>query len=111
MVPCSLDPITGFYRDGCCNTGPDDHGLHVVCIRVTAEFLSFSASRGNDLGTPLPQFGYPGLNPGDQWCLCAARWQEAFEAGHAPKVMLKSTHMAALQVVSLDDLRSFAADD
>lgn len=111
MVPCSLDPVTGFYRDGCCNTGPDDHSLHVVCIRATAEFLTFSASRGNDLGTPLPEFGFPGLNPGDQWCLCAARWQEAFEAGCAPQVVLKATHMAALQLVRLEDLQGFATDE
>ena len=106
LEPCSFDPVTGFYRDGCCSTGADDAGAHVVCARVTAEFLEFSKSAGNDLSTP--QFGFAGLQPGDQWCLCAARWQEAFEAGMAPEVVLEATHMRALEWVNLDDLRRHA---
>ena len=107
---CSEDPMTGFFRDGCCNTSPEDLGLHTVCVRVTAEFLEFSKSRGNDLSTPMPEFGFPGLQPGDQWCLCAARWQEALKAGAAPKVVLTATHAAALKVVKLADLKRFALD-
>ncbi len=110
LVPCSEQPLTGFFRDGCCNTAPEDLGLHVVCTRVTAEFLEFSKSRGNDLSTPVPEFGFPGLKPGDQWCLCAARWQEALEAGAAPRVVLQATHAAALRVVSLADLKRHALD-
>jgi uncharacterized protein (DUF2237 family) len=106
LEPCSFDPLTGFYRDGCCNTGSDDAGAHVVCARVTAEFLEFSKQAGNDLSTP--QFGFGGLQPGDQWCLCAGRWQEAFEAGMAPDVVLEATHMRALEWVNLDDLRRHA---
>ena len=107
LQPCSLDPLTGFYRDGCCNTGADDLGVHAVCARVTAEFLEFSKAAGNDLSTP--QTGFPGLKPGDQWCLCAARWAEALEAGVAPPVVLESTHACVLEWVSLDDLRAHAA--
>lgn len=110
LLPCSEKPLTGFFRDGCCNTAPEDFGLHVVCVRVTAEFLAFSSARGNDLSTPHPEFGFPGLNPGDQWCLCAARWQEALQAGAAPKVILQSTHAGALRVVKLADLKRFALD-
>ena len=110
LAPCSERPLTGFFRDGCCNTAPEDHGLHTVCTRVTAEFLEFSRARGNDLSTPLPQFGFPGLKPGDQWCLCAARWQEALEAGAAPKVILQATHAATLRVVKLSDLKAYAID-
>jgi len=110
LVPCSSQPLTGFFRDGCCNTAPEDLGLHVVCTRVTAEFLEFSRSRGNDLTTPVPEFGFAGLKPGDQWCLCAARWQEALEAGVAPRVVLQATHAAALRVVSLADLKKHALD-
>jgi uncharacterized protein (DUF2237 family) len=110
LQPCSEEPMTGFFRDGCCNTSPEDLGRHVVCCRVTAEFLEFSKARGNDLSTPMPQFGFPGLKPGDQWCLCAARWQEAFEAGKAPHVVLQATHAAALKVVKLKDLKQFALD-
>ncbi len=110
LVPCSDDPMTGFFRDGCCNTSSEDVGLHVVCTRVTAEFLEFSRARGNDLTTPHPEFGFPGLRPGDQWCLCAARWQEALEAGAAPRVVLQSTHAAALRVVKLADLKNYALD-
>lgn len=108
LVPCSLDPLTGFYRDGCCNTGADDLGVHTVCVRVTEDFLVFSASRGNDLSTPRPELGFGGLKAGDQWCLCAPRWQEAFEAGSAPAVVLESTHIASLEWVRLDDLSEHA---
>lgn len=110
LVPCSEEPVTGFFRDGCCNTSPEDLGRHVVCVRVTADFLEYSKSRGNDLSTAAPEFGFPGLKPGDQWCLCAARWQEALEAGKAPRVMLQATHAAALKVVKLADLKRFALD-
>jgi uncharacterized protein (DUF2237 family) len=110
LQPCSEEPLTGFFRDGCCNTSPEDLGRHVVCVRVTAEFLEFSRARGNDLITPMPQFQFPGLKPGDQWCLCAARWQEAFEAGKAPRVVLQATHAAALKVVKLADLKKHALD-
>ena len=110
LKPCSEEPMTGFFRDGCCNTSPEDLGRHVVCVRVTAEFLEFSRSRGNDLSTPMPEYGFPGLQPGDQWCLCAARWQEALQANAAPRVVLQSTHAAALQVVKLADLKQYALD-
>jgi uncharacterized protein (DUF2237 family) len=110
LATCSEEPMTGFFRDGCCNTSDEDLGRHVVCVRLTAEFLEFSKSRGNDLTTPMPQFGFPGLQPGDQWCLCAARWQEAFEAGKAPRVVLQATHAAALKIVKLNDLKRFALD-
>jgi len=105
LVPCSLDPLTGFYRNGCCDTGAGDVGIHVVCAEMTAEFLAFSVSRGNDLVTPVPQFGFPGLRPGDRWCLCVERWKEAYEAGVAPPVILESTHMSALEFVSLEELQ------
>jgi hypothetical protein len=108
IEPCSLDPLTGFFRDGCCNTDEHDRGLHVVCTRVTAEFLEFSRARGNDLITARPEFSFPGLKPGDQWCLCAMRWKEAFEAGLAPPVVLQATHERALDVVTLEQLRSRA---
>lgn len=107
LQPCSTDPLTGFYRDGCCNTGTDDLGVHTVCARMTEEFLRFSKERGNDLSTPRP--GFPGLRPGDRWCLCASRWQEAVEAGMAPEVVLESTHAASLEWVSLGDLRRHEA--
>ena len=110
LLPCSESPVTGFFRDGCCNTSKEDIGMHVVCVRVTREFLEFSRFRGNDLSTPMPEFGFPGLNPGDQWCLCAARWQEAQEAGAAPRVVLQATHAAALKVVRLEDLKKYALD-
>ena len=110
LEPCSLDPVTGFFRDGCCNTGPLDVGRHVVCIRATAKFLEFSRARGNDLVTPRPEHGFPGLKPGDRWCLCAARWKEALEAGLAPPVVLAATHEAALQTVRLADLKRHAVD-
>lgn len=110
LLPCSEEPMTGFFRDGCCNTAPEDLGRHVVCVRVTADFLAYSKSRGNDLSTPAPEFGFPGLQPGDQWCLCAARWQEALQAGKAPKVVLQATHAAALKIVKLADLKKHALD-
>jgi uncharacterized protein (DUF2237 family) len=110
LALCSEQPLTGFFRDGCCNTAKEDLGLHAVCTRVTAEFLEFSRSRGNDLSTPHPEFGFPGLKPGDQWCLCAARWQEALEAGAPPRVVLQATHAAALRVVKLADLKKHALD-
>ena len=99
LEPCNFDPLTGFYRDGCCNTGAEDVGVHTVCTRVTAEFLDFSASVGNDLSTPQPDFGFLGLQPGDQWCLCAPRWQQALEAGVAPPVVLDATHAGTLEWV------------
>jgi uncharacterized protein len=107
---CSLKPMTGFYRDGCCDTGAEDFGSHTVCVVVTAEFLNFSVSRGNDLSTPLPEFGFPGLNPGDRWCLCAPRWQEALQANQAPRLVLRATHEGALTYCSLADLKRFAMD-
>jgi uncharacterized protein (DUF2237 family) len=107
---CSLNPTTGFYRTGCCETGAEDVGVHTVCVEVTREFLAFSKSRGNDLSTPLPGFGFPGLKPGDRWCLCAARWQEALDAGAAPRVVLGATHEATLEIVRLADLKRFALD-
>ncbi len=110
LASCSEEPMTGFFRDGCCNTSPEDLGRHVVCCRVTADFLEFSKSRGNDLSTPMPEFGFPGLKPGDQWCLCAARWQEALDAGKAPKVVIQATHAAALKIVNLADLKKHALD-
>ena len=104
---CSHDPLTGYYRNGCCDTGPGDMGVHTVCAIMTAEFLSFSKEAGNDLSTPMPEYGFDGLKPGDHWCLCASRWQEAFLAGKAPKVRLESTHMATLEWASLQDLRKY----
>lgn len=108
LMPCSIEPLTGFYRDACCNTGPEDLGLHVVCAEMTQEFLAFSAAVGNDLSTPQPMYGFPGLLPGDRWCLCASRWQQAFEAGVAPPVILASTHEASLDICRLEDLQANA---
>jgi uncharacterized protein (DUF2237 family) len=110
LEPCSVEPRTGFYRDGCCNTGPEDLGLHVVCARMTVDFLAFSTELGNDLSTPQPETGFPGLKPGDRWCLCAGRWREALDAGVAPPVVLSATHEEALAVVEQDDLKRFAID-
>jgi uncharacterized protein (DUF2237 family) len=110
LLSCSEDPLTGFLRDGCCNTSDQDAGSHTVCIQVSAEFLQYSRFRGNDLSTPVPEFGFPGLQPGDRWCLCAPRWLEAYEQEMAPKVFLTRTHLRALEVVSLKILREFAAD-
>ena len=110
LAECSVKPLTGFYRDGCCNTGGDDRGVHSVCALMTREFLEFSRGRGNDLSTPMPDFGFPGLKDGDRWCLCAARWREALQAGCAPRVVLAATHERTLDFVSLDDLKKYAAD-
>jgi uncharacterized protein (DUF2237 family) len=110
LADCCNNPVTGFFRDGCCNTGPEDHGAHVVCVQVTKEFLEFSVARGNDLSTPMPDFGFPGLNPGDRWCLCAARWREALNAGMAPSVVLTATHERALDYVTLEALKKYALD-
>ena len=109
LAACSFDPKTGFFRDGCCNTGPHDHGLHTVCAIMTADFLAFSKRRGNDLSTPRPEYDFPGLKAGDRWCLCAARWREAHEAGCAPLVVLQATHEATLAVVPLDALQAHKA--
>ncbi|MEL6543023.1 MAG: DUF2237 domain-containing protein [Myxococcota bacterium] len=108
LESCCTNPMTGWFRDGCCNTDERDRGLHVVCAEMTDEFLEFSKEQGNDLSTPRPEFNFPGLKAGDKWCLCAARWQEAFEAGAAPQVILEATHEKALEVCDLDDLRAFA---
>lgn len=110
LAPCSERPKTGFFRDGCCNTSPDDHGAHVVCARMTAEFLAFSRASGNDLSTPAPQAGFPGLQPGNRWCLCADRWKEALAAGCAPPVFLASTHERVLDIVSFEQLARHALD-
>lgn len=107
---CSTDPVTGFYRTGCCHTGPEDAGSHTVCCEVTAEFLAFSKLSGNDLSTPRPEYGFEGLMPGDRWCLCAARWKEAFEAGSAPRVILRATNEATLEIVRLAELKPYAID-
>ena len=110
LAVCSEEPLTGFYRTGCCETGPDDRGVHTVCAIMTAEFLSFSQARGNDLSTPRPEFDFSGLKPGDRWCLCAARWLEAFEAGMAPGVVLGATNAATLAIVPLEALTAHAVD-
>jgi uncharacterized protein (DUF2237 family) len=107
---CSIKPMTGFFRNGCCDTSADDVGSHTVCVVMTAELLAFSKSRGNDLSTPAPAYGFAGLNPGDRWCLCAPRWQEAFKAGQAPRVVLRATHRAALGYCALADLKRHAID-
>jgi uncharacterized protein len=107
---CSVKPITGFFRNGCCDTSAEDRGSHTVCAVMTAEFLAFSKARGNDLSTPVPEFGFPGLKPGDRWCLCAPRWQEALEAGQAPRVALRATHEGALDHCALEDLKRHAVD-
>ncbi len=110
LQSCSLDPMTGFLRNGCCQVTEEDIGNHGVCVRLTAEFLTFSKSRGNDLSTPRPEYHFAGLKPGQQWCLCSARWQEAFEAGCAPQVVLAATSAAALEFVRLKDLEKYAID-
>lgn len=107
---CSTEPLTGFFRDGCCNTGGEDFGSHTVCVQVTGEFLAFSRAKGNDLSTPRPELGFPGLEAGDGWCICAARWLEAYRAGKAPKVWLARTHRRALEIVALEWLREHALD-
>ena len=110
LISCSEDPITGFYRDGCCNTSDGDIGSHTVCIQVTQEFLEYSRFRGNNLSTPMPDFGFPGLAEGDRWCLCASRWLEAFEQGMAPNVFLTRTHKRALDIIDLSKLKQHAVD-
>lgn len=108
LIPCSTDPLTGFFRDGSCRTCAEDAGLHTVCAEMTEAFLQFSTMRGNDLVTPRPEWGFPGLAPGDRWCLCAARWREAYEAGCAPPVILRATHQRALEIVPIEQLREHA---
>jgi uncharacterized protein len=108
LEACCTSPMTGFYRDGLCRTGGQDFGSHVICAEITSEFLEFTKSRGNDLSTPVPESNFPGLKPGDRWCLCASRWQEALDVGVAPPVILSATHPRALEVVSLDDLKKHA---
>ena len=110
LIPCSLDPVTGFFRNGCCETGPDDLGLHTVCAVMTAEFLAFSRAAGNDLSTPMPQYGFKGLKPGDRWCLCAPRWKEALDAGLAPPVILEATHEETLAITPLGVLKDHAVE-
>jgi uncharacterized protein len=110
LASCSVRPVTGFFRNGCCDTAPQDLGSHTVCAVMTAEFLAFSRARGNDLSTPRPEFGFPGLKPGDRWCLCAPRWQEAFQAGHAPRVVLQATEQGALDYCELEVLKRHAID-
>lgn len=111
LEPCSHDPLTGFYRNGCCDTGREDVGLHLVCIRATRDFLAFSKAVGNDLSTPMPQYEFPGLQAGDRWCLCVERWQQAHQAGKAPKVVLASTHISTLEFVELEVLEQFADEE
>lgn len=110
LQSCCTDPMTGFYRDGYCRTGMGDHGVHTVCAIMTEEFLAFSKSAGNDLSTPIPQYQFPGLVAGDKWCLCASRWQEAYDAGMAPQVVLESTHMSSVEFCNMDALKEFAVD-
>jgi uncharacterized protein (DUF2237 family) len=108
LQPCCLSPVTGFYRTGRCDTGPEDVGLHIVCAQLTEEFLDFSAAQGNDLLTPSPEHGFPGLKPGDRWCLCVLRWKQALDAGLAPPVVLEATHISALEFVELEELQAHA---
>lgn len=110
LEDCCTDPMAGYFRDGCCSTGPGDFGLHILCAEMTEEFLTFSQMAGNDLSTPMPEFHFPGLKPGDRWCLCVQRWTEALEAGIAPPVALSATHVSTLEFVDLDDLKTHALD-
>jgi uncharacterized protein len=110
LESCSSDPVTGFFRNGCCDTSAEDAGSHTVCVVTTTAFLAFSKARGNDLSPPMPQWGFPGLTPGDRWCLCAPRWQEAFAAGQAPRVVLRATHEGALEFCTLAELKRYAVD-
>jgi len=110
LVACSYDPLTGYFRDGCCNTDASDHGSHLVCVRLTKAFLEFSATRGNDLTTPRPEYRFSGLEPGDRWCLCASRWREALEEGVAPPVILDATHSGALKFVTIEQLQAHRFD-
>jgi len=111
LQPCSMDPLTGWYRDGCCAAGETDDGKHLVCAEVTDEFLAFSKSAGNDLSSPRPEYGFPGLQPGDRWCLCATRWDEARQAGFAPPIVLEATNARATDLVALGHLQAHAADE
>lgn len=110
LIACSMNPVTGFYRNGCCDTGPEDRGLHTVCAVMTNEFLEFSKEMGNDLSTPIPAYGFPGLKEGDRWCLCALRWLEAYENGMAPKVVLEATHQLVLEFLPFEELKKFQVD-
>ncbi len=110
LEECSCNPLTGFTRNGCCESGPEDLGSHTICVQVTKEFLEFSRFRGNNLSTPIPEYNFPGLKPNDRWCLCAARWKEAFEHDAAPRVIMLATNQKALEIVSLKDLKAFAVD-
>lgn len=110
LIPCSTSPMTGFYRDGCCATGPEDRGVHTVCALMSDDFLDFSKSQGNDLSTPRPDYGFDGLKAGDYWCLCAMRWEQARQAGKAPKIKLAATNRVTLALVPLDVLRAYALD-
>lgn len=110
LEPCCYEPITGFFRDGYCHTGPGDSGVHTVCAVMTKEFLKYSFEQGNDLSTPRPDMQFPGLKPGDRWCLCASRWKEAFDAGMAPKIRLESTHASTLEFANIEDLKACAAE-
>lgn len=110
LEDCSCDPMTGFFRDGKCNTCGDDHGMHTVCVVMTEEFLEFSKSRGNDLSTPIPLYDFPGLQAGDRWCLCLPRWIEAYNAGMAPQIVLEATHMSAIEHISIETLKEYAVD-
>jgi len=111
LVPCSFEPLTGWFRDGCCETGPNDRGRHLVCAVMTDEFLAFSKACGNDLSTPVPQYNFPGLKAGDKWCLCLDRWREAHRAGKAPQIIAEATHQVALERVPLETLMKFAVKD
>ena len=110
LEACSFDPVTGFFRSGCCETSEQDTGSHTVCAIMTEEFLQFSKSKGNDLSTPVPAFDFPGLNSGDRWCLCAARWLEAYEANSAPSIIAKATHIRALEIIPMEEIKEFAID-
>ncbi len=110
LEACSFDPVTGFFRSGCCETSEQDTGSHTVCAIMTEEFLKFSKSKGNDLSTPVPAFGFPGLNSGDRWCLCAARWLEAYEAGSAPSIIARATHRRALEIIPMEAMKEFSLD-
>ncbi len=110
LQTCSESPVTGWFRDGCCNTGPGDMGLHLICVEVTEEFLEFSVEQGNDLVTPMPMYDFPGLKPGDRWCVCATRWKDALEAGVAAPIVLESTHVSMLEFVDLEELQKYAVE-
>lgn len=110
LESCSFEPLTGFYRDGCCRTGREDVGMHTVCVQVTDEFLEFSRNVGNDLTTPIPEYDFPGLKHGDRWCLCCLRWKQAFEAGVAPQVVLEATHISVLEFIDLEDLQAHSVE-